>query len=110
MQKSSQLWIESASNLTWKIRLPTINKALRFANHQLPTLLSNCSRTTGTLSRSIPHVTNAGMKNEEDAMITEKDLVPILHGAPHVQEILAASGFTHADWEALVNSELETSD
>jgi hypothetical protein len=50
------------------------------------------------------------MKNEEDAMITEKDLVPILHGAPHRQEMLAASGFTHADWEALVNSELETSD
>jgi hypothetical protein len=50
------------------------------------------------------------MKNEEDAMITEKDLAPILHGAPHVREILAASGFTHADAEALVNSELETSD
>jgi hypothetical protein len=43
-------------------------------------------------------------------MITENDLVPILHGATNVQEILAASGFTHADWEALVNSELETSD
>jgi len=42
-------------------------------------------------------------------MITEKDLVPIL-GAPHLQEILAASGFTPADLEALVNSELETSD
>jgi hypothetical protein len=34
------------------------------------------------------------MKNEEDAMIAEKDLVPILHGAPHLQEMLAASGFT----------------
>ena len=43
-------------------------------------------------------------------MITEKDLVPILHGAPHLREILAASGFTPADLEALVNSELETSD
>jgi hypothetical protein len=50
------------------------------------------------------------MKNEGDAMITEKDLVPILHRAPHLQEILAASGFKHAEWEALVNSELETSD
>ena len=48
-------------------------------------------------------------ENEEDAMTTEKDLVPILHEAPHLQEILAASGFTHADWEALLNSELETS-
>jgi len=48
------------------------------------------------------------MKNEEDAMISEKDLVPILRGA--LQEILAASGFTPADLEALVNSELETSD
>jgi hypothetical protein len=48
------------------------------------------------------------MKNEEDAMTTEKDLVPILHGAPHLREILAASGFTPADLEALVNSELET--
>jgi len=50
------------------------------------------------------------MKNEEDAIITERDLVPILHGAQHVQEILAASGFTHADWGALLNSELEISD
>jgi hypothetical protein len=59
---------------------------------------------------SAPFFTKAGMKNEEDAMITEKDLVPILHGTPHVQEILAASGFTPAALEALVNSELETSD
>ena len=43
-------------------------------------------------------------------MITEKDLVPVLDGARHLQEILAASGFTPADLEALVNSELETSD
>jgi predicted nucleotidyltransferase len=50
------------------------------------------------------------MKNGEDAMITEKDLVPILHGASHLQEILATSGFTPADFETLVNSELETSD
>jgi hypothetical protein len=57
-----------------------------------------------------PFFTNAGMKNEGDAMITEKDLVPILNGAPHLQEILAASGFTPADLGALVNSELETSD
>jgi hypothetical protein len=50
------------------------------------------------------------MKNQEDAMTTEKDLVPILNGAPHVQEILAAWGFAPAALEALVNSELETSD
>ena len=43
-------------------------------------------------------------------MITEKDMVPMLHGAPHLEEILAALGFTAADLEALVNSELETSD
>jgi len=43
-------------------------------------------------------------------MITEKDLVPILHGGPALQEILAASGFTLAGWEALVHCELEASD
>ncbi len=43
-------------------------------------------------------------------MITEKDLVSILHREPHLQEILAASGFTPSDLEALVNSELQTSD
>ena len=43
-------------------------------------------------------------------MITEKDLVPILHGAAHLQAILATSGVTPADLETLVNSELETSD
>jgi hypothetical protein len=65
--------------------------------------------TPGPVSAA-PFFTNAGMKNGEDAMITEKDLVPILHGAPHLQEILTASGFTPADLEALVDSELETSD
>ena len=64
--------------------------------------------TPGPVSAA-PFFANSGAKNEEDAMITEKDLVRILHGAPHVQEILAASGFRHADWEALLNSELETS-
>ena len=43
-------------------------------------------------------------------MITEKDLAPMLHGAPHLEEVLAGLGFTAADFEALVNSELETSD
>jgi hypothetical protein len=43
-------------------------------------------------------------------MITEKDLVPIFHGRQSLEEILAASGFTHADLEDLINSELETFD
>jgi predicted nucleotidyltransferase len=43
-------------------------------------------------------------------MITDKDLVPIVRETKHLQEILSASGFTPADLEALVNSELETSD
>ena len=43
-------------------------------------------------------------------MITEKDLVPIFHGPQSLEEVLAASGFTPADLEALVDSELETSD
>ena len=65
--------------------------------------------TPGPVSAA-PFFANSGMKNEEDAMITEKDLVPMLHGAVHLEEILAALGFTPADFEALVNSELETSD
>src|SRR3981081_4669825 len=51
MQKSSRLWIESASNLIWKIRLPPNNKAPRLVNHQLPTLVSNRSRRA---NRTIP--------------------------------------------------------
>ena len=43
-------------------------------------------------------------------MITEKDRVPMLHEAPHLEEILAALGFMAADLEGLVNSELETSE
>jgi hypothetical protein len=43
-------------------------------------------------------------------MITEKDLAPIFHGPQSLEEVLAASGFTPADLEALVDSELETSD
>ena len=66
--------------------------------------------TPGLVSAA-PFFANSGAKNEEeDAMITEKDLVPMLHGAPHLEEILAGLGFTAADLEALVNSELETSD
>jgi hypothetical protein len=65
--------------------------------------------TPGPVSAA-PFFANSGAKNEEDAMITEKDLAPMLHGAPHLEEILAGLGFTAADLEALVNSELETSD
>jgi len=42
-------------------------------------------------------------------MLTEKDLAPILHGAQRLEEILTASGFTSADFKALLASELDTS-
>jgi hypothetical protein len=64
--------------------------------------------TPGPVSAA-PFFTNAG-KTKEDAMITEKDLVPIFHGPQSLEEVLAASGFTPADLEGLVNSELEISD
>jgi hypothetical protein len=41
-------------------------------------------------------------------MITEKDLAPILHGAQRLEEILTQSGFTSAQFRALLASELET--